>query len=173
MHTKLQVTTNKFPAEPENNLLIRKYVDLKLSEIEASGEHPSLNDWHVIGGRWSGKNSKLFNKFYKELKKQNLVQNWMTINQVENNKIKYQKIWEDLGGEYENPINRGNYNQLGYDDDANIITKTLYKKIKKYEGKSEGFGDEGYKLYYLDLEKEKLNPDMIGKKWLVLVDYHN
>ena len=65
------------------------------------------------------------------------------------------------------PYNRDTYQPNGYADDAMLLTQELYDALlKEYEGKEESD-------YHADLEYEPVSPEMIGKKWLVVVDYHN
>jgi hypothetical protein len=47
-----------------------------------------------------------------------------------------------------------------------LLTQELYDEfLKKYEGTEES-------EHHADLEYEAVSPAMIGKKWLVVVDYH-
>jgi hypothetical protein len=64
-------------------------------------------------------------------------------------------------------INRDMYLELGYEDDAMLLTQELYDALlKEHEGEEES-------EHYADLDGEKISPAMVGNKWLVIVDYHN
>jgi hypothetical protein len=65
------------------------------------------------------------------------------------------------------PVNRDLYEELGYEDDAVILTDSLYDALlKPFEGKVDSDA-------HADLDFEEVSPAMIGKKWIVVVDYHN
>lgn len=68
---------------------------------------------------------------------------------------------QELGDEYGSP------------DDAQLLTAELYDThllpfVGHTEKKTEGW--DGYD--YCDLDWDRVSPEMIGKKWLVVVDYH-
>ncbi len=57
----------------------------------------------------------------------------------------------------------------GFPDDAMIVDLVLYDKLlKKYEGT----WHSGDKYDFCDLDREDVNEDFVGKKWIVIVDYH-
>jgi len=61
------------------------------------------------------------------------------------------------------------YKREGYDDDAMVVTEDLYEKLlKEYEGKNED--DNGL---FWDLDYDEVSREFIGKKWLVVLDYHS
>jgi hypothetical protein len=77
-------------------------------------------------------------------------------------------MWDTLAPpEYKNiPYQRDTYKEHGYEDDAMIITEELYDNLlKEYEGRVES-------KHHIDLDYEPVSPEMIGKKWVVVVDYH-
>ena len=139
-----------------------------------------MADWFVIGGRWSGELSRhawahkiaaqmealerthdiqVWGVFYGDGKKQRIQQELAA---------RFQHLWDAeapvacIGI----PLNRDVYQQNGYADDAMLLTRELYDALlKEYEGKEES-------EYRADLEYEPVSPEMIGKKWLVVVDYH-
>jgi hypothetical protein len=79
-------------------------------------------------------------------------------------KALFDREFPDFTGEM--PYWRNQYAQYGYDDDAMLVTPELYEKLlHMYEG---DFESEDY----ADLECDDVSPDMVGKKWLVVVDYH-
>jgi hypothetical protein len=55
----------------------------------------------------------------------------------------------------------------GRDCDAMLITEELYEThLKQFEGQ-QAFDND-----FVDLEGETVSPQFIGRKWLVVVDYH-
>ena len=102
---------------------------------------PGMNDWAVVGGRWSGMLSN---------------------------------------GELD--PTRDPYRDLGYENDALLLTKDLYAKyLQCFEQKLQRTGRN--QTHYLgqydrmggfvDLDNELLSQDFICRKWLVLVDVHS
>ena len=85
-------------------------------------------DWYVIGGRWSGtlnKNRKEFNERARKLFKN---KDFISMKDVEKNKDKLQKIWEDLGETSLNPKSRINSFNGNDKDNTNDIMKAKYCK---------------------------------------------
>jgi hypothetical protein len=81
----------------------------------------------------------------------------------------FQEQWDSLApAAYVGiPYIRDTYKEDGYADDAMLLTQELYDALlKEYEGHDES-------EYHADLEYEPVLPAMIGKKWLVVVDYHS
>ncbi len=55
----------------------------------------------------------------------------------------------------------------GRDCDAILVTQELYEKhLKEFEGQS------SYDTEFVDLDREEVSPDFIGRKFLIVVDYH-
>ena len=64
--------------------------------------------------------------------------------------------WFEIGGRFADEL----------DDNAEFLTAELYDDhLAEYEGFD---GIEGF----VDLERETLSREFIGRKWLVVVDYH-
>jgi hypothetical protein len=60
----------------------------------------------------------------------------------------------------------------GYPDDAMLIDHVLYLRLlEQYEGQALGRRME--QLAFLDLDGERVSPQFIKHKWLVVVDYHS
>ena len=78
-------------------------------------------------------------------------------------KIFYREF-PDFQGEM--PFWRDQYREHGFEDDAMILTKPLYNALlKEYKGQEDS-------EQHADLDWAPVSPEMIGKKWLVVVDYH-
>jgi hypothetical protein len=83
--------------------------------------------------------------------------------------------WFQIGGRYSGllsgigeaaQLRRNRDDQLGDEDDAQLVTAELYDRyLAEYEGRAEGDG-------FADIEREPVSRAFIGSKWLVVVDYH-
>lgn len=156
-----------------------------------------IADWFVIGGRWSGDLSshKLDKDFHKEVRKAIKPENKFgyTDEEIVKNMTKFQEIWESLGGKGKNAYNRDQYEDGGMEDDGQIVDEKLWDNVikplfddTKYESKwgiikrKNDYNSPEPILVDLDQEeeinfsdKEKVKKDIVGKKWIVVVDYHN
>jgi hypothetical protein len=182
MHYRFLVTCELGAAE--NSAEAREYVFDTLQEEGFCGEGRwscGMADWFVIGGRWSGELSRA--SWAKEITSQMHaleqelgVQVWGAFyGSAEKERIqqelaaKFQQMWDNAApdGYTGIPYCRDTYQQNGYEDDAMLLTQELYDALlKEYEGKEEF-------EHHSDLEYDEVSPAMIGKKWLVVVDYHN
>ena len=140
-----------------------------------------MADWFVIGGRWSGDLSRYtwartITEQMIALEREQDVQVWGAFyGSAEKERIqqelaaRFQSLWDmHAPEEYRGiPIQRDTYQDTGYEDDAMLLTQELYDALlKEYEGKEEF-------EHHADLEYDDVSPALIGKKWLVVVDYHN
>ena len=139
-----------------------------------------MADWFVIGGRWSGELSR--HSWAKDLSARMDAAERLNGVQVvgayyaDHDTRKKQKAIERLQDEAWRreapeeyraiPVNRDTYKEDGYEDDAMILTQELYDLLlKPYEGQEDS--EE-----HADLEYDPVSPDMVGTKWVVVVDYH-
>ncbi len=157
-------------------------------------------DWFVIGGRWSGDLAQhlVDGDFFKEVKKRvpHDSKFGFTTKDVADHKAEFQKIWEELGGKDANPYNRDQYEHGGADDDAMIVNEKVWEKIilpilnnkKEYDRQYSqvvrkndynspepilaDIGEEGDVLFN-DKDIKNVKKSIVGKKWIVVVDYHN
>ena len=182
MHFRFLVTCEHDAAETSEQ--VWEYVLNTLVEegFCAEGRWGSgMADWFVIGGRWSGELSrhawaKEITAHMEALEQKHAVQVWGTsYGDAEKQRIqqelakKFQQMWDAKApvAYVGIPYNRDTYQPNGYADDAMILTQELYDALlKEYEGQEDSD-------YHADLEYESVSPEMIGKKWLVVVDYHN
>ena len=140
-----------------------------------------MADWFMIGGRWSGElsrhswargitaeieaaelehNAHVWGASYADAEKERIQQELAA---------RFQTLWDTHApNAYKGmPFNRDVYKEHGYEDDAMLLTRELYGALlKDYEGQEES-------EYHADLEYEPVSPEMIGTKWLVVVDYHS
>lgn len=179
MHFRMLVTIPKEEAKTSEEA--REYTQNYLEENNFCSEGRfamAFSDWFVIGGRWSGELQEKTIDLPKELRKQyKELKESLFISQdfIDKNKKGIQKIWENLGGEGENYYTRDNYEHLGFEDDAKLLNKNLYKLyLKEYEKKAEeGIHEEEGQIYWIDTDYRELNKDIIDNSWLIVVDYHN
>jgi hypothetical protein len=177
MHYVFYATFNKDDAEASEEA--RSNVADYLNENGFIGEgrwSSGIADWFVIGGRWSGKLTRmLLEKEKLERVEQEFEEKhgWWTGGKEhvtdeqrrEQMKEMFDSEFPDFDGEF--PYWRNQYELMGYDDDAMILTQELYDALlKEYEGEDDG-------EHHADLDYDTISPDMIEKKWIVVVDYHN
>jgi len=200
MHFRLFVTFNKEEAETSEEA--RDYVYDMLGDdasfVGGGGRFNSpIADWFVIGGRWSGELSReTFMKDVKEkiekLEKKKDISIWGTHYGDEKKqkaqaelKEQVEKMYQEaLPKEYQGKgllYDRDTYNDRGYEDDAMVVNKEIYDTLlKQHEGENNEDGayyddaswGRGY-LSMVDLDYDLVSEDFIGKKWIVVVDYHS
>jgi len=132
-----------------------------------------LCDWFVIGGRWSGQLQRALlgqtyeDALHREFPK--LFRSWCSDALVKKHRQGLNQLWRRFGGRDNHPITRSGYEELGFDDDAMLVDRALYDHFLKPYSALES--DEDGK--FADLDNEPLDESFIGRKWLVVVDYHN
>lgn len=192
MHYRLFVLTNKGNAKTSEEAC--QYVYDQLSNDDSfAGEGgrfgSPIADWFVIGGRWSGVltqlllDSKVVKEFWKEFEKEQL--GWTNLtdkkqeDQIKKSNKLFMKYFPNFKGEI--PVWRGNqYDHQGAKDDAQLVTKELWKALAKdFKNSKEHGGNipeepEASSDGIVDLEYDFVNEaSVVGKKWIVVVDYHN
>jgi hypothetical protein len=139
-----------------------------------------MADWLVIGGRWSGELSRRswaqqITSQIEALERKHAIQVWgVFYGDADKQRIQqelathFQDLWDTHAPEaYKGiPFQRDTYQDKGYADDAMLLTQGTMRLPKEYEGQEES-------EYHADLDCEPIEPDMVGKKWIVVVDYHN
>ena len=133
-------------------------------------------DWFVVGGRWSGELSLLQLKkrdFFGAVKK--IVGGKdLTSEALKRHAKSIQALWKKHGGVGDNPYARDAYSNIGEEDDAQKITPSLIKALKK-KYKEEAFGDYVECFDPNTLEEfniKDITSESVGD-WLVVIDYHN
>jgi hypothetical protein len=135
-----------------------------------------LADWYVIGGRWSG---ALTRAVLDQEKLQRVDAEferrfgWWIGGKggvtEESRRAEYESLFRpefpDFAGTL--PTWRDSYAELGYEDDASIVTEALYGRVlAEFAGDHETEG-------FADFEFDTASPAFVGTKWLVVVDYHS
>ena len=180
MHYRFLVTFDKHHAKTSQDA--RDYVIEYLhAEHFCCGEGRwacGIADWFVIGGRWSGELSRqswardLFTDLEESERHTHAgiaesdgeQHRLTTIDFYAKKHARWQrkapKAYRDI------PYPRDAYKTDGYADDAMLVTHELYDGLlQEYE-----LLDEPH--HYIDCEYDAVDRDMVGNKWLVVVDYH-
>ncbi len=135
-----------------------------------------ISDWFVIGGRWSGllAETQMGETYRKAMTDRfpELATNWWPHSLAEKHREQLDAIWQANGGAGASPYTRRDASEYGHDDDAMPLTAELYDELLSVHHGEAIVCGEGH-CQYLDLDDEPLTPDAIGRKWLVIVDYHN
>lgn len=132
-------------------------------------------DWFVIGGRWSGEltrallDQKKLKKFRDKFEKK---YGWWTGGKekiTEQQRLKQSKeLFSNFFPKFKDihPFWRYNYKETGYKDDAMVVTGKLFDRLELNELPK---NEEGV----IDTEEEDIEKkSVVGKKWIVVVDYH-
>ncbi len=131
-----------------------------------------LCDWFVIGGRWSGLlQQTLLGQAYEDAFKAqlpDLAAKYVNERLIDEHRTALDRFWHQSGGRDCHPLSRSGYEELGYEDDAMLIDRALYDCfLKQHAGHEFGGGE------FADLDGDSVDESFIGRKWLVVVDYHN
>jgi len=140
--------------------------------------HSALCDWFVIGGRWSGYLSQfLLGQAYEDALAEEFpefVKDYYSAKLVELHKDGLDQLWQRFGGTGPNPITRSSYDEEGAEDDAMVVDRRLYDHfLKPLAGKATCVGDASPLADFIDLDGDEVDESFIGRKWLVVVDYHS
>ena len=82
------------------------------------------------------------------------------------------ELWQTHGGVGASPYTRDEASEYGHTDDAVVLTAELYDALLSSYQDETIVGEDGH-CQFVDWDGEKLTPHAIGRKWLVVVDYHN
>ena len=183
MHFRFLVTFNKDSAD--NSQEAREHAENAIINEGFTGSDGrwsyGIADWFVIGGRWSGELSR--HSWARDItvqmaaiEKEQDVRVWGIVygDEAKQNKqrelaARFQEMWDAAApSDYIGiPIQRDTYKTDGYADDAMILTRGIYDGLlKQYEGREDS-------EHHADLDFEPVSPEMIGKKWVVVIDYHS
>jgi len=174
MHNRLFVTLDA-PADAGSQQVREDAFNRLMDDDSFCGEggrfgHP-LCDWFVIGGRWSGLLAETlmggeFNVKAGALS--GMDAEFLPQSVIEKHACELDAIWHSLGGTGPNRYSRSSYLQHGYSDDAMIVSEALYNALLT---ENEGLDSDGER--FADIDGDEVSRGFIGRKWLVVVDYHN
>lgn len=133
-------------------------------------------DWFVIGGRWSGllPETQMGDAYRKAMTDRfpALATKWWPHSLADSHGKELDALWQAHGGIGSSPYTRSDASELGREDDAMPLTAELYDGLlRKFEGERL-VADDGH-CQFLDQEDEPLTSHAVGRKWIVVVDYHN
>lgn len=135
----------------------------------------ALADWFEIGGRWSGylAETAMGNAFREAIiaRFPAMAANWQPDSLVSSHHGELDAIWQSHGGDGQSPYTRSSRGELGYPDDAMLLTRELYDALLA-DFEDSTIDTDGDHCRYVDLDDQQLEPDAVGCKWLVVVDYH-
>jgi hypothetical protein len=136
-----------------------------------------LADWFVLGGRWSGMlREAILGQPYKAALEQEFpefTKGYYPSRLPKQHKTGLDQLWQRFGGSGNSPLTRSGYDELGANDDAMLVDQFLYDQfLKPYAGTDREIGDEQL-TDFADLDGDDVDESFIGRKWLVVVDYHN
>ena len=177
MHTLLLVTLSMPEGAASENARRRAH-DLLIHDDSFCGEGGRfgvpLCDWFVLGGRWSGMlREKVMGQPYQDALKLEFPDLTIPSSLVETHKTSIDQLWRHFGGTGASPLARSGYDHLGSDDDAMIVDQLLYDHfLKPHDGSEKNVGGDDF-TDFADLDGEDVDESFIGRKWLVVVDYHN
>jgi hypothetical protein len=162
---------------------------------KTSGAKWPIYDWFVIGGRWSS------NLYPQQLREEFFIQaNQLKMKEKElgcpntvflqNNRKQLDKLWQELGGKNANPITRDQHNDLGEEDDAQILSKMLAERLNFFLKTNWYIEFDDWIMrpapwptpleltpavisleFYLLSDLTDFN-DLVGKYWVVVLDCH-
>jgi hypothetical protein len=178
MHFRFLFTFNK--EEAKNSEEARRFAERYLRDngfVSSDKRWGSGScDGFVIGGRWSGEltqahlNRKKLNAFIGEFEEKygwyvggkERVTEEKRARQA--NKL-FRKYFPEFGPA-PIPFWRDRYREFGYEDDAMIVDTDIYERLlKAHKGETDNED-------FADCQSDGVSPRMIGKKWVVLIDYH-
>jgi hypothetical protein len=164
MHFRAAITFNKEHAKnfEEARMFAKTYLENEGFCTQGRfGSGPA--DWFVIGGRWSG--DLVRSSLDKDKYERWIIDN----NNLKRNEKEQQESFETLFPGVKYKVDRDSYDHMGEEDDAAIVTKQLFDAyLKEHQGVTED-GEHFWDLDYSDVDEETF----IGKKWIVIVDYHS
>ena len=189
MHYRLLVTFEKESAATSEEA--RRYVEQELlndPSFSGGGRFGGgVADWFVIGGRWSGELSRAtwgraVEKQIASLEKKEKLQVWGAYYVNKKMREAQARLKQQVEELYAAALpqehhdkslvyDRDTYRDLGYEDDAMRLTQELYDSLlAEYAG--DFIARSQYSVAFVDLDYDPLDPDFVGKKWLVVVDAH-
>ncbi len=179
MHYRMLVTLTPEPGETSLQARHRVF-NLLMEDPSFCGEGGRFGsppaDWFVIGGRWSGCLAEtVMGDAYRDKLRASfpaLAGKYYRATDVKAHAAALDALWHECGGTGPSPFNRSGYGEQGYDDDAMLLTGDLYRALLAGNAGETSYKD-GWHCKFTDLDDEQLDESFAGRKWLVVVDYHN
>ena len=180
MHYLMLITIAMSPGATSEDARCRAYSRLVEDASfcgDSAGRFGSpVCDWFVIGGRWSGLlQETLLGDAYQTAFRQafpDMASGYFPARLVDERRDALNRLWRLFGGSGANPVTRSSYDELGCDDDAMLVNRRLYDHFLK-PNRGKDIRRENAGTPFADLDHEAVDESFIGRKWLVVVDYHN
>jgi hypothetical protein len=181
MHHLMLITISMSPGATSEDARCRAYSRLLEDDSfcrDGGGRFGSpVCDWFVIGGRWSGfiQETLLGDAYQAAFTKEfpDMASGYFAARLVDEHRDALNQLWRQFNGLSDNPLTRSSYDELGCDDDAMLVDQALYGHfLKPLAGKSTCL-DATSPHDFADLDDEPVGESFIGRKWLIVVDYHN
>ena len=187
MHCKLYILLPKDQASNSEQARIRvsDYLDENNFCIESGGRWGGgIGDWFVIGGRWSGDltviklDHEKYKKFWDEVVAKNLhLTSKNTSKEKQDGDI--QRIFKNYFPEFDHktvsfPVCRNQYQDIGYEDDAQIVDEEIWNRALAPGLKNDLYhgGAVIHTEGIEELEAGLMKDEVVGKCWCVVVDFH-
>jgi hypothetical protein len=183
--------------EASSSLEARQYVMEELTDDpsfmgEGGRFFEPVCDWFVTGGRWSGRlcPKTIRDEFWKQanqlLEPERYGYLGIDESEIQANRKQLDTIWQKLGGKHNSPLTRDQYRPLGEDDDACIMPTWLVPEFNVYLHESDLYDVDPcsinrhewvQKPIVISLEQDLLYnlkdfKQVVGKYWVVVIDYH-
>jgi hypothetical protein len=180
MHYLMLITLTMLPGET-SLAARRRTFNLLIEDDSFCGEGGRFGspicDWFVLGGRWSGYlRETLLGQPYRDalaLRFPILAGDSFSASYAKAHGPALDALWREYGGCGPSPFNRSGYDQLGDDDDAMPVDRTIFDHfLAEYRGESDR-KENSYRCTFADLNDEEVDESFIGRKWIAVVDYHN
>lgn len=130
-----------------------------------------LCDWFVIGGRWSG---LLPQTHYGEPYARAFIAlqtPGRSARDTLQRRTALETLWQQFGGLPPAPLHRES-DPYGHEDDALLVDQALYDRLLAVHDGQATVSD-GCHCELVDLDDDPVAPWFVGRKWLVVVDYHS
>lgn len=172
MHSLLLVTIGLSAATTSQEAR-QKVFDMLMNDDSFCGEAGRfggpLCDWFLIAGRWSGLLAEAtIGPVYKDAvvaKFPDFGAARLPQSVIDGHAEQLDALWREHAGTGPSPYTRSGYDD--FEDDAMVVTQTLYDALLAKHA-----GDIYVTEEFIDLDDEAVAPDFVGRKWLVVVDYH-
>lgn len=130
----------------------------------------SLCDWFVIGGRGSGllPQTRYGEPYARAIDK---LQSREADPDATQRRAEFEALWHQYGGLPPAPLHRES-DQYGHEDDALLVDQALYDRLLAVHD-GQALVSDSCHCEFVDLDDDPVAPWFVGRKWLVVVDYHS
>ncbi len=187
MHARLLVLWQDTDPDATSEKVRENVLETLIDDPGFCGEgsiiHPPVCDWLLIGGRWSGDLTRARG----EIPEPDLAHIEREMKSIRQMRAETGSIWSEMSQEeFEKKLaeipeqrQRHIHRPTGYEDDAQFLDIILWENEIAPLLKKKGVRVDGHLIYQndllavLDWEQEPLTEELIGQRWVVVVDYHH